>query len=46
MYEMHATICRALRLEFDDVDEGVTEVPAPEPGAATPDVMRVVDAPK
>ncbi len=29
LYEMHATICRALRLEYDDVEEGVVEVPAP-----------------
>jgi len=40
-YDMHATMCRALRLEFDDVDERVREVPAPE-GAAQ-DVMAVVD---
>ena len=44
MYEMHATICRALRLEFDDVDERVTEVPAPGGGAAAADVMSMVDA--
>ena len=30
MYEMHATICRALRLEFDDRDEPIVEVAAPE----------------
>ena len=29
MYEMHATIARALRLEFDDRDEPIVEVPAP-----------------
>ena len=46
MYEMHATICRALRLEFDDVDERITEVPAPDSGAAAADVMNVVDAAK
>ena len=46
MYEMHATICRALRLEFDDVDEPVTEVPAPGSGAAAVDVMKVVDTAK
>ncbi len=42
MYEMHATMCRALRLEFDDVDERVAEVPGPEAA----DAMRVVDARK
>ena len=29
MYEMHATMCRALKLEYDDVDERIREVPAP-----------------
>jgi alkylhydroperoxidase family enzyme len=29
MYEMHATMSRALRLEFDDVPERVVEVPRP-----------------
>ena len=30
MYEMHATMSRALRLEFDDRPEPVVEVAAPE----------------
>jgi alkylhydroperoxidase family enzyme len=46
MYEMHATICRALRLEFDDFDERVTEVPAPDASALATDVMRMVDPAK
>lgn len=29
MYDMHATICRALRLEYDDEPERVVEVAAP-----------------
>ena len=29
-YELHATMCRALRLEFDNVDERIVEVPVPE----------------
>lgn len=29
MYEMHATMCRALHLEYDDEPERVVEVPAP-----------------
>lgn len=41
MYEMHATMCRALRLEYDDIDERVVEIAAPE-GAST-DVMKMVD---
>ncbi|MAI25758.1 MAG: carboxymuconolactone decarboxylase [Spirochaeta sp.] len=41
-YEMHATISRALRLEYDDVDERVLEIPAPDPDASQ-DVMRTVD---
>jgi alkylhydroperoxidase family enzyme len=28
-YQLHATITRALRLEYDDVEERVTEIPAP-----------------
>ncbi len=30
MYEMHATMCRALRLEFDDRDEAIVEVAGPQ----------------
>jgi hypothetical protein len=30
MYTMHAVISRALRLEFDDRDDPVVEVAAPE----------------
>jgi alkylhydroperoxidase family enzyme len=40
-YEMHATLCRALRLEFDDVADPITEVPGP--GAGSLDVMSMVD---
>mgnify|MGYP001166668135 FL=1 len=29
-YNMHAVCCKALRLEYDDVDERVREVPIPE----------------
>ena len=36
-------MCRALRLEYDDVDERVVEIPAPGEGAAL-DVMRGVDS--
>lgn len=31
-YNLHAVCCKALRLEFDDVDERVVEVPAPGAG--------------
>ena len=30
MYTMHAVICRALRLEFDDRDDPIVEIAAPE----------------
>ncbi len=43
-YDMHATMSRALRLEYDDVDDPVAEVPAPEGDAM--DVMAEVDAAK
>lgn len=42
-YAMHATMSRALRLEYDDIDERVVEVPAPD--AASADVMNMVDRP-
>lgn len=42
-YAMHATMSRALRLEYDDIDERVVEVAARE-GTAT-DVMNMVDRP-
>jgi len=32
-YNLHAVSCKALRLEFDDVDERIREVPVPEAGA-------------
>jgi alkylhydroperoxidase family enzyme len=40
-YMMHAVMSRALRLEYDDVDERVVEVPAPTGDAR--DVMAMVD---
>ena len=40
-YELHATMCRALRLEYDDVDERIVEIAAPSE-AANVDVMRSV----
>ncbi len=41
LYEMHATMTRALRLEYDDVDERVTEIAAPSGNSG--DVMNMVD---
>lgn len=41
LYEMHATMCRALRVEYDDVDERIVEIAAPE--GADNDVMGLVD---
>lgn len=40
-YDMHATMSRALRLEYDDVDERIVEIPAPE--GSSGDVMSMVD---
>lgn len=42
-YMMHAVMSCALRLEYDDVEERVVEVPAPG-DAAGEDVMAMVDA--
>jgi alkylhydroperoxidase family enzyme len=41
-YDMHAIMSRALRLEYDDVDDPIVEVPMPSGGASN-DVMGVVD---
>ncbi len=41
MYDMHAVISKALRLEYDDVDERIVEVAAPS--GTSSDVMRMVD---
>lgn len=40
-YDMHATMSRALRLEYDDVDERIVEIAAP--AGASSDVMSMVD---
>ena len=38
-YAMQAAMARALRLEYDDVDEHVVEVPAPTAGGEAADIM-------
>jgi alkylhydroperoxidase family enzyme len=45
MYEMHATMSRALRLEFDDREEPIIEVPAPDDTAAAVDLGSAISAP-
>jgi alkylhydroperoxidase family enzyme len=42
LYDMHAVMSRALRLEYDDMDDPIVEVPAPSSGASN-DVMSMVD---
>ena len=42
-YAMHATMTKALRLEYDDVDDRVVEVPDPAGNFAGLDVMSAVD---
>jgi len=42
MYDMHAVMSRALRLEYDDVPERIVEIPAPKQGQSQ-DVMAAVD---
>ncbi len=44
-YELHATMCRALRLEYDDVDERVVEIEAPAE-AANRDIMADISRPE
>lgn len=41
LYEMHAVMSRALRLEYDDVDERIVEIAAPT--GSSSDVMNMVD---
>jgi hypothetical protein len=38
-YGLHATMCRALRLEYDDVDERIVEIPVPDKGDGARDIM-------
>lgn len=42
-YEMHATMCRALHLEYDEVPERLVEIPAPEDDLQKMDFMGAVD---
>jgi alkylhydroperoxidase family enzyme len=42
-YELHATMCRALRLEYDNVDERIVEIPVPQGEQRDIDFMRAVD---
>jgi len=42
LYDFHAVVTRALRLEYDDVDDRIVEIPAPTKGDSS-DVMRMVD---
>jgi alkylhydroperoxidase family enzyme len=39
-YQLHATLCRTLRLEYDDVDERIVEIAAP--GEGDHDVMGTI----
>ena len=43
-YEMHATMCRALQLEYDELPERLVEIPAPEDDLQKMDFMGAVDA--
>ena len=42
IYCMHAIMARALRLEYDDVDERIVEVPAPAGDASSTDIMAAI----
>lgn len=43
MYEMHATMSRALQLEYDDAAERVVEIPAPEGDMEGTDIFQALD---
>jgi hypothetical protein len=42
LYQLYAMISRALRLEYDDIDERIVEVPAPAGSAAAVDIMAAI----
>jgi hypothetical protein len=39
-YQLHGSMCRALRLEYDDIDERIVEIAAP--GGGDQDVMGTI----
>lgn len=41
-YALHATISRALRLEYDDLPERIVEIPAPEGEGAAADILQQI----
>lgn len=41
-YDLHATISKALRLEYDDVPERLMEIPAPTDGTTASDIMEKI----
>ena len=45
-YEMHATMCRALHLEYDEVEERLQEIAAPDDDLQKMDFMGAVDKEK
>jgi hypothetical protein len=42
-YEMHATMSKALRTEYDDVDDPVVEVPDPQGRRAGLDIFEGIE---
>ena len=42
-YDLHATMCRALKLEYDNVEERIVEIPIPENSTENIDFMGAVD---
>jgi hypothetical protein len=42
-YVMHATMSKALRLEYDDVDDSIVEIDTPDLGKTGLDVMAMTD---
>lgn len=41
-YRLHATICRALHLEYDDIAERVVEIPVPTGGPASANILEQI----
>ncbi len=43
LYDMHATMCRALHLEYDEVEERIVEIAAPSDHPQEVNFMAPVD---
>ncbi len=45
VYRLHATMCRALQLEYDDVPERIVEIPVPQGAGGAVNIMEQIARP-